>query len=76
MNENYFSQDCLFQRGRETRIMCTSIFEIKHKHKRKIFIPLCTNSTDRYHLNKLKIIAIIYHNYIEYKLYNLEYTKI
>ena len=39
-------------------------------------IPLCKNSTDRYHLNILRIIVIIYHIYIEYELYNLSYTKI
>ena len=38
-------------------------------------ISLCKNSTDRYHLNILSIIDIIYHMYIEYELYLLAYIK-
>ena len=42
---------------------------------RKIFITLCKNSTDKYHLNILKIIALIYHIYTEYEFYNLAYNN-
>ena len=41
----------------------------------EIFIPLCKNSTNRYPLNILTIITLIYHMYIEYKLYNLSFNK-
>ena len=34
---------------------------------------MCKNSTDRHHLNILKIIEIIYHMHIEYEFYILAY---
>ena len=40
---------------------------------RKMLILLCKIFTDRYHLNILRIIAIIYHIYIGCELYNLAY---
>ena len=42
----------------------------------KMFIPLCKNTNDRYHFNIMRIIAIIYHIYIESELYNLAYGKV
>ena len=42
---------------------------------RFFIIPLCKKSTDRYHLNILRIIPLIYHMFIEYELYNLTYNK-
>ena len=69
--KNYFSQDSPFQRASKVRITFTSIFEIQHKQMRKILIPLCKKSTEIYHLNISRIIAIIYHIYIERELYNL-----
>ena len=42
---------------------------------RKIFIPVCKYLTGRYNLNILRIITLIYHIYIEYELYNLEYNN-
>ena len=41
----------------------------------KLLTPLCKNSTDIYHLNILRTIAIIYHINIEYELYNLAYIN-
>ena len=35
---------------------------------KKMLIPLCKYSTDRYHFNILIIITIIYHIYIEFEL--------
>ena len=50
-------------------------FKVKINIWQKILIPLCKNPTDIYHLSTLRIIAIVYHIYIECELYNLEYKK-
>ena len=63
----YLFQDCPFERGTETRLPYSGLFERQYKQIRKIFIPLCKNSTNRYHLNILRIITPIYHMYIEYE---------
>ena len=42
---------------------------------RNVFIPFCKILTNRYHLNLLMIVTLIYHIYIEYELYNLEYHE-
>ena len=39
-------------------------------------MPLCKHYINRYHLNMLIIIYIIYHIYIGSELYNLVYGKI
>ena len=39
MPENYISQYCLLQRASETRITCTSIFEIQYKGIIKYWFP-------------------------------------
>ena len=75
ITDHCFSQDCPFQRASEIRTLCTSIFERQHKEMIKILIHLCKKSTDRYHLNILRIITIIYHIHIECELYNLSYTE-
>ena len=54
-------------------VICDSIFQIQHEVMKKLLITLCKNSNDRYHLNILIIIAIIYHIYIDCELYNLAY---
>ena len=41
----------------------------------KLLIRLCKHSNDRYCLKILRIIAIIYHFYIECELYNLVYMN-
>ena len=71
----YFGQDCSFQRATEMIITCTSIFERQHKQIGKILIIFCKNSTDRYNLNILRIIKIIYQIFIQCEWYNLAYTK-
>ena len=57
------------------RVICASLFQRQHKQMPKTFIPLYEYSTDRYHLNILRIFTIIYHVYIECKLYNLAYIE-
>ena len=42
---------------------------------RKILIPLCKNSTDRYHLNILRIISIVYHLYSECEWYKFAFIN-
>ena len=41
---------------------------------RRIFIPLCLKAPVRYSFNILMIIALLYHRYIEYEIYNLAYN--
>ena len=57
------------------RLTCSDLFERKYKQMREIFIPLCKKSAERYQLNILRIITLIYHMYLEYKLYNLAYNN-
>ena len=57
------------------RVICDSIFQIQHLKMKKMLILLCKNSSGRYHLNILRIIAIIYHINIERELYNLACEK-
>ena len=65
-----------FKISSEMRIICDSIFQGQHLIMTKILIFLCKHSSDRYHFNILRIIVIIYHIYIESKLYKLACGKI
>ena len=58
------------------RIICEGLFQREHRHMTKLSIPLYKHSTNGYHLNILRIIAIVYHLYIESGLYNLAYAKV
>ena len=58
------------------RVICERLFQTQQLTMKNILIPLCKNTSDRYHFfNILRIIAIVYHIYIECELYNLEYKK-
>ena len=57
------------------RITCYALFERQYVQMIKHVIPLCKNPTNIYHLNLFRIVEIIYHLYIKYELYNLEYNK-
>ena len=70
-----FCQDCSYTRGTELILTCSGLFERHYKQMRKIFILLCKNLTDKYHLNISRIITLIYHIFIEYESYNLAYNK-
>ena len=65
--------DLNFTRGNEMRMKYSSLYEIQFKRGGG-FIPLCKRSPVIYYLNLLRIITLVYHMYIEYGLYNLEYT--
>ena len=41
-----------------------------------MFIPLCFKSHDRCFFIKLRMITLLYHLYIENKIYHMEYNKI
>ena len=56
------------------RAIRASLFQSQHKQMKQLLIPLFEYSTDRYHLNILIIINIIYKIYIECELYYLAYT--
>ena len=43
--------------------------------KKEIMMPLCKNTSEIYHINILIVINIIYHIYIEIKLYQLAYRR-
>ena len=70
ITDNYFGVDCAFKVEIDMRVVCDHIFKRKHQQMTKILIPLCKNYTDRYHLNILRIIAIVYHIYIEFEFYS------
>ena len=58
------------------RVICERLFQTQQLTMKNILIPLCKNTSDRYHFfNILRIIAIVYHIYIESELYNLAYGK-
>ena len=57
------------------RVICDSIFQRQHKLMTKLLIPLCKHSSDRYHFNILRIVAIIYQIHIESESYNLAYGE-
>ena len=42
---------------------------------KKIFIPLCKNTSERYYFNIMIFITIIYHIYIEIESYQLAYRR-
>ena len=74
-DDSVFCQDSSIKKASDTKLICDHKFQKQHKQTRKILILLCKNSTDRYHLNILRIITIIYHIYIECESYNLAYKK-
>ena len=59
ITDNSFGVYCPFERGRNTRVICGHIFKRQHQQMTQIFIPLCKNCTDRYHLNILRTPSII-----------------
>ena len=75
IDKSYFKGNLIFTRGNETRMTCYDLFKRQYKQMRKKIIPLCKNSPNRYDLNLLRIITLIYHMYIEYELCNLAYNK-
>ena len=58
------------------RVIYDNIIQRKHLITTKMVMPLGKHPTDRYHLNMLIIIYIIYYIYIESELYKLVYRKI
>ena len=72
INDHYFYKNISIQISSDMRVIGASLFQSQHKQIKKL-ISLCKNSTDRYHLNILMIITIIYHIYIKCEFYNLEY---
>ena len=75
IDHSYFKGDLIFTKGNEMRMTCFDLFKRKYKQMRKILIPLCIKSHDRYYFNILRIITIFYHLYIEHEIYNLAYNK-
>ena len=68
INDHYFGKKSLLKRASDMRVSCESLSQIENQQMKKLLITLCNNSTDRYHLNILIIIGIIYHLYIECEL--------
>ena len=74
-NDNYFCEHSPIQIASDMRLICASLFQSQYKQMTNIAIPLYKYSTDRYHLNILIMITIIYQIYIGSELYNLAHTK-
>ena len=72
-NDHDFFQKNPFKIASDMILICASLFQIEHKNMIKLLITLCKHSNDRYHLNILKTIAVIYHQYIACESYNLAY---
>ena len=70
-----FGADCNFKRSSNMRVICKSLFQAQHMIMKKMLIPSCKNSSDRYYFNILRSISIIYHICIKSELYNLAYGK-
>ena len=71
----YSKGDRILTRGNEMMIIRYDLFEIQYKQMRKLSVPLCKTSPDRYYCNILGIITLVYHMYIEYEIYNLVYIR-
>ena len=71
----YFKGDSIYTKGNEMRFTLFDLFERKYKHTRKTLNTLCLKSHDRYCFNTLMIMTLFYNLYIEYKMYNLAYSK-
>ena len=51
INDQYFRQTSPFKRASDMTVICESVFQRENEPITKLFIPLCTHSSDRYHLN-------------------------
>ena len=60
-----FGVDSKFKRLSEMRVIYGSKLQRQHELMKKLLIPICKHSSGRYYFNILRIIAIIYHIYIE-----------
>ena len=58
------------------RDTCAELFRKQYIQLRKLFIPLCLESHDRYCFNILRIITLLYHFYIEHETFHTAYNKI
>ena len=75
ITDHIFSVEFPFKRGIDMRLICDHIFQRQHHQIIKLVITLCKHSIDRYNLNIMRIIGIIYHIHIGFELYNLAYIN-
>ena len=71
----YLKVDSIFTIGNEMRDTRAQLFIEQYMHLRTILIPLCINSPEGFCFKSIKFITLLYHLYIEYEIYNLEYNK-
>ena len=50
---------------------CYQLFIGQYKKLVILFIPLCLKSSEKYSLNLLGIVTLLYHMYIDDEIYNL-----
>ena len=62
-----------FKRESDIRVTYENLFKKQHLIITKMLIPFCKNSNERYHLNLMMIISILYNIYIESEVYKLPY---
>ena len=61
--------------GNEIRDTCDEIHRNQYKQLRTLFITLCLESHDRYYLNILRLITLLYHLYVEHEIYAISYKN-
>ena len=75
MNKRYFKDYIIFSLVNDMRDTCDEIYRKQYKQLRKLLIPLCSESHDRYYFNILRVIVLLYHLYIDHEIYEMSYNK-
>ena len=70
-----FNDASIYRKSSDMRVTYENIFQRQHTTMKKPLITLCKNTSKIYYLNILRIITIMYHNYIESGLYQLAYGR-
>ena len=76
INERYLNNDFIINLVNDMRDMRAELFRKQYIQLRKFFITFSLKSHDRYCLNILRIITLLYRLYIEHEIYHMAYNKI
>ena len=70
-----FKDPYIYTLGNEMIDTCDEMHRKQYKQLRKLFIPLCLESHDRYYFNVLIMITLFYHFYVEHEIYAMAYKN-
>ena len=76
INKNCFKDPHIYKLGCEMRDTCDEIHRKQYTQLKKIFIPWCLESHNRYYFNISRMITLCYHFYVDNEIYAMEYKKI